>query len=248
MRNGFLILALALVLGPRPVAAQSQVVEKQVARMNRAAMDDFDALEFESARKTLVDAVAMLRSSGLDETALAAKTLLNLGILYISGFKDAMRGEQQFVNALKISPDLQLDAALSTPELLQAFESAQKKASAQKPDAAASEPATSGGEHPGELRGLQHEPVDEAGPNAAIQIKVQVGSDVEATRLYLYYRGDGQTDYVVNPMKHLAGSEWVGQVPASATTGRAIQYYLEARDQRLSSEGNVQLHTTIRRS
>src|SRR3954452_6974842 len=88
------------------VEAHAQDVEKQVSRMNKKAMEDYDSLEFESARKTLIDAVAMLRANGLDETPLAAKVFLNLGVLYINGFKDRTRGQQQFVNALKIKPDI----------------------------------------------------------------------------------------------------------------------------------------------
>ena len=75
--------------------------------MNKRAMDDYDSLEFESSRRTLQDAVQMLRANGLDETPLAAKTYANLGIVYINGFKDRNRGQQQFVNALKIAARLQ---------------------------------------------------------------------------------------------------------------------------------------------
>src|SRR5436305_7189251 len=106
MRILKLLLPLLLLLGGS--IAHAQDVEKQVQRMNKKAMEDYDSLEFESARKTLIDAVAMLRANGLDETPLAAKTFLNLGILYIAGFKDVTRGKQQFVAALKIKPDIKI--------------------------------------------------------------------------------------------------------------------------------------------
>src|SRR6478736_10314818 len=99
-----------LLITSGPVHAQD--IEKQVSRMNKKAMEDYDSLEFDSARKTLVDAIAMLRANGYDETPIAAKTYVNLGIIYISGFKDVNRGKQQFVNALKINPDVKLDANL----------------------------------------------------------------------------------------------------------------------------------------
>src|SRR5438270_10371926 len=124
--------AVAVVVAlARPARAQD--VEKQVSRMNKKAMEDYDSLEFDSARKTLVDAVAMLRANGVDETPLAAKTYINLGIVYISGFKDVNRGKQQFVNALKINPDAKLDPALATPELEEAFDAARKQAGVRKP-------------------------------------------------------------------------------------------------------------------
>ena len=93
-------------------SARAEEVEKQVAKMNKRAMDDYDALEFESSRRTLIDAVEKLRANGLDDTPLAAKTYLNLGIVYINGFKDRNRGQQQFVNALRIKPDIKIDPAV----------------------------------------------------------------------------------------------------------------------------------------
>jgi hypothetical protein len=55
---------------------------------------------------------------------------------------------------------------------------------------------------------------------------------VGATRVFLFYRGGGQEDFVSVPMKNTGGVEWAAVIPADAVTGRAIQYYLEARDQR----------------
>src|SRR5215831_20844616 len=100
MRRSQALLAVAIVMACASVA-RAEDVDKQVQKMNKRAMDDYDSLEFESARRTLQDAVQMLRANGLDETPLAAKTYANLGIVYINGFKDRNRGQQQFVNALK---------------------------------------------------------------------------------------------------------------------------------------------------
>ena len=100
--------------------ARAEDVEKQVQKMNKRAMDDYDSLEFESSRRTLLDAVQMLRANGLDDTPPAARTYANLAIVYINGFKDRNRGVHEFVNALRIKPDLTLDPALDTPELADA--------------------------------------------------------------------------------------------------------------------------------
>jgi len=109
MRQGYSKIGLVVVALCAASVVRAEDVEKQVGRMNKKAMEDYDSLEFESARKTLIDAVAILRANGYDETPLAAKTYINLGILYISGFKDRNRGVQQFVNALRIKPDAKLD-------------------------------------------------------------------------------------------------------------------------------------------
>jgi outer membrane biosynthesis protein TonB len=273
------------LLSSAPAFAQD--VEKQVARMNKRAMEDYDSLEFESARKTLIDAVAMLRANGYDESPIAAKTYINLGIIYISGFKDRNRGIQQFVNALKINGNARLDPSLATPELDEAFAQAQKQVGGRaRPPAPPPEPVLPKPEpippkpepippkpkakppeepppppppppppkpkakppepkpeppkpppepeppSPDEVRGLQHNPVDESQPNKSIGIKAQLGSDTGATRMYLFFRGGGQEDFISVPMKRTRGAEWSGTIPGEAVSGRALQYYIEARDAR----------------
>ena len=247
------IFALAAVV-LAPSTARAEDVDKQVQKMNKRAMDDYDSLEFESARRTLQDAVQMLRANGLDETPLAAKTYANLGIVYINGFKDRNRGQQQFVNALKIQPDYKLDPAVATPELDEAFQAAVKQVAkmggkskpkpvtpppatpkpvtpppVEKPPETPPTPPSTPGE---EVHGLQHTPVDESRPNAPIPVRAKLGSDVGATRVFLFFRGSGQEDFLSVPMKNASGAEWVGVIPADAVTGKSIQYYLEARDAR----------------
>jgi hypothetical protein len=235
-----LVLLLPLCVALASTEAHAQDVEKQVSRMNKKAMEDYDSLEFESARRTLIDAVAMLRANGLDETPLAAKVFMNLGALYINGFKDRTRGQQQFVNALKIKPDMKVDPAIATPEIEEAFTAAQKQTGGRRPPPVEKPPVEKPPvERPPvekppaeEIHGLQHTPVDESRPNTPVPIRAQLGGDVGATRVFLFFRSGGQEDFVTVPMKNSGGSEWVGVIPGEAVTGRAIQYYLEARDAR----------------
>jgi hypothetical protein len=252
MRRSSSSVLAALVLALCTFASSSvraEDVDKQVQKMNKRAMDDYDSLEFESARRTLQDAVQMLRANGLDDTPTAAKTYANLGIVYINGFKDRNRGQQQFVNALKINPGYKLDPAVATPELDEAFQAAQKQVArmgggkakppvAEKPPEKPPEPTPptptpptppSGGE---EVHGLVHTPVDESRPNSPIPVRAKLGSDVGATRVFLFFRGSGQEDFLSVPMKNTGGAEWVGVIPAEAVTGKSLQYYLEARDAR----------------
>ena len=250
MRRSSATLAFAVVCAiltgsSRPAHAED--IDKQVAKMNKRAMDDYDSLEFESARKTLLEAVQTLRANGLDDAPIAAKTYANLGIVYVNGFKDRSHGVQQFVNALKIQPNYQLDPAVDTPELAEAFAAAKKqltgnsrqstvpeqKQPAEKP---AEKPAEAPAEKPTppaeEVHGLVHNAVDESRPGTPIPIRAKLGSDLGATKLILFYRGSGQEDFLSVPMKHVGGADWVGVIPAEAVTGRALQYYLEARDAR----------------
>ena len=82
--------------------------------MNKQAMDDYDKLEFNSARKTLEDTVSLLRKNNLDSTIQAERTYINLGMVYVQ-LKDTGRGEQWFRRALAINPNAKLDPNLATP-------------------------------------------------------------------------------------------------------------------------------------
>jgi hypothetical protein len=232
-------------------SARAEDVEKQVAKMNKRAMDDYDALEFESSRRTLLDAIEKLRANGLDETPLAAKTYLNLGIIYINGFKDRNRGQQQFVNALRIKPDIKIDPAVETPELSEAYQAAAKQAAKlgkvtpTAPAKPAEKPAEAPAETPPEtpppsgVKGLQHVPVDESRPNTPIVVRAQLGSDIPASKLFVFFRVAGQGDFISAPMKNTKADEWVGVIPADAVQGKSLQYYLEARDARGRAVANA---------
>ncbi len=248
LSEGVLLLMLFALAVP---AYGAEDAGKQVARMNKKAMQDYDSLEFESARKTLIDAMAILRAAGTDETALGAKTYINLGIIYIAGFKDRNRGQQQFVSALKIVPDLKLDPAIATPELEEAFAAAQKivKVKPAAPVEPPSEsPKTEPSENPepaeqgGEPKGLMHTPIDESRPGEEITMRALVGPGLNPKSILILYRLAGQDGFTITQMKHGDGSEWVGTIPPDEVHGKALQYYLDARDGRgksIASSGSA---------
>ncbi|HND09185.1 MAG TPA: hypothetical protein PLY80_02060 [Pseudomonadota bacterium] len=90
--------------------------QDRIANMNKQAMDDYDRLEFNAAKKTLEDTVALLRKHALEGTIQAARTYINLGMVYVQ-LKDSVRGEQWFRRALSINPNAKLDPNLATPEV-----------------------------------------------------------------------------------------------------------------------------------
>ena len=211
--------------------------------MNKRAMADYDNLEFDLARKTLFDAVSLMRQAGIDETPTAAKTYVNLGVVYVAGFKDRNRGLQQFVQALKINPALKLDPSVASPELEEVWAAARKQVGLQRapktkspppppdnpPDQGEPPPTTAA---PDEVKGLQHTLVDEARAGEPLTVKAQDGADVGATKIFVLYRSSGQADFTPVAMKNVGGAEWVAVIPGEVVEDRPIQYYLEARDKK----------------
>jgi hypothetical protein len=233
-------ISLAVMLASSVAVAQQPDVNRLAERLNKKAMEDYDSLEFDSARQTLLSAIAKLRDAGQDETPAAAKVYVSLGMVYISGFKDRNRGIQQFVDALKIDGDVKLDPERATPELQEAFDEAVKQVGDDRGKLGAHNEHPDNGtpdgneKHPdnGEVHGLQHNPVDESKAGVDVIIKAQLGSDVAASRLFLFYRGGGQEDYILLPMHSGASGDWVATIPGDVVQGKTVQYYIEARDQK----------------
>src|SRR5438067_6696677 len=129
--TGRLRMVIALVVLASAAAAgrahaQDAAAAARIEQLNKRAMSDYDMLEFDSARRTLTEAVNLVKRSGLETDPIAAKTYVNLGIVYVAGLKDRYKGFQQFVRALQIKPDTQLDPAVATPELQEVFDNARE--------------------------------------------------------------------------------------------------------------------------
>lgn len=201
-----------LVVAAAPARAES--VEQQVTRLNQRAMGDYDSLEFEAARRKLLAALQLLSANRLDHSALAAKTRANLGVVYINGLKSRDSGVQQFVELLKIQPDYRLDPNVDTPELAEAFAAAKAQLGISNAPTAAT---------------LQHTPIEGSRPGVPIAVRAQLEGGSGA-HVALWVRGSGYPDFVEVPMRPSGDGTWVGVIPAEATAGSAVQYYLEARD------------------
>ncbi|MBL9006283.1 MAG: tetratricopeptide repeat protein [Myxococcales bacterium] len=258
---------------------------ERVAYLNKQAMEDYDKLEFEQSRKSLLDAVALLRRSGADRTPQAARTYINLGMVYIA-LKDKGRGMQQWIKALEINPKAKLDPTLATPEMQTLWEAAVAQATGAPPPATppstpaqvtpptqappstpppasdpllqtppsqptpamptpapdpVQSPAKPSAEGVDDLLDpvlkveLKHTPIDDTRGNQKVNVYVTptpVHQGAVAARVTLYYRGAGQERFTEVPMvpSRRQQGDLLGQIPAEAVTGKALQYYIQAFD------------------
>ena len=94
--------------------AQDQAAIDKLVQMNKKALDDYDTLEWESAKKTLLDALVAGKKAGLDNHPVMARTYVHLGAVYITGFKNRDKAIQSFNRALEIDPGIQLSKGIAT--------------------------------------------------------------------------------------------------------------------------------------
>lgn len=118
----------AVALSPRTAMAQDQAAVDKLVQMNKKALDDYDTLDWDAAKRILLDALLAGKKAGLDNHPVVGRTYIHLGAVYITGFKDRQKGLQSFSRALEIDPTIQLSKGIETAEVSAAFAEAQRNA------------------------------------------------------------------------------------------------------------------------
>jgi len=238
LRTGFGIFVMLVLLVSLAGSARAQnddnnpAIEK-ITQLNKKALDAYNDLEFEEARKLLKQALDMCTSAGLDKHPVAARTHIHMGVVLIAA-KQQDLGIKQFKKALEIEPEIQVTKALANPEILESFKSAGNDMpppgaapageGSTAPPAEAARPRV----EPEDVKGIQHTPPSRARRGKAIPISAVVGSDVKGfTKVMLEYRPEGAPEYLEREMKK-SGNKYTAEIPASATDGNLITYYIEA--------------------
>jgi hypothetical protein len=125
----FGVVAGAAVMGSAGrAAAQDQAAIDRLVQMNKKALEDYDTLEWDSAKKTLLDALMAGKKSGLENHPVMARTYVHLGAVYITGFKNREKAIASFARALEIDPNIQLSKGIQTNEVNSLFAEAQRNA------------------------------------------------------------------------------------------------------------------------
>src|SRR4051812_19597447 len=73
---------------------------------------------------------------------------------------------------------------------------------------------------------------DEAPPNEKMVLRCVLKPGLTAARVVLFYRLPGGENFTPVPASRSKRGWYIGTIPASASVGRSVQYYFEARDGR----------------
>lgn len=231
----FIVLCVSGWMAPSPARAQDQAAIEKITELNKKALDAYQDADFPKARTFLKQALDLCTSAGLDQHAIAARTHIHMGVVLAGGLNQKDLAIKQFRRALDIEPTIQVTKNVDTPEVEAVFKEAQESGGGgdsapagtdSAPERASPPPA------PAPANGLVHIPVRKASPGAPIMIAARA-SNSDVAKVVLYYKS-GDDDYTAKDMVK-SGSHFSGQIPASATSGGKVSYYLEAQD----SEGTV---------
>ena len=218
----------------RPALAQANKddLAATVAKLNKKALDEYDNLNFEEARKILKDALDFCREAGLEQHPVTARTNMHLGVVSLAGFKQRDVAATYFRKALEIQPDIKLTRSLANPEIQAAFdEVAASVAKSPRPTARATTrptPASGAAPLPGGDAGISHEPVTRAAQGQSVPIAVTVDPALNADKVVLSYRSGASTEFVTQDMVEATPGNFTAAIPATATRGAQVAYMIQA--------------------
>src|SRR6185436_3001684 len=233
-------------------SAQPADATEKITQLNREALAAVDKREFEKARELLKRALDLCKSAGLEQHPVAARTHVHMGVIIIQGFKNPELGKKQFAMALAIDPSIGITKSLSTPDLEEAFAEAKGSggvASGGEDTAPVKPPvAPAGGGAPRAMRseapsasGFSYHTVSEVKQGSSIIVTVTVEESLKFSKLVLAYREQGTSDFLGREMEPVGDGAYRAEIPASATTGTSVAYYMEAQDEQgnpVASRGN----------
>ena len=233
--------ALALSLQQTTAFSQPAEVTDKVTQLNREALAAVDKREFEKARELLKRALDVCKSAGLEQHPAAARTHVHMGVVIIQGFKNPELGKKQFAKALAIDPKITITKSLSTPDLEEAFAEAKAGggalAAGGDDEGARPAPPAPSPSAPVETRtaapsssGFSYHTVSEVKQGSSIIVTVTVEESLKFHKLVLAYREQGTSDYLGREMEPVGDGAYRAEIPASATTGSSVAYYMEAQD------------------
>jgi hypothetical protein len=232
LRLAALLAGLMLVAAAAPARADDSAAVEKITKLNKKAVDEFENLNFDKARKILQDALDACAKAGLESSDVAARTHVHMGVVLFAGFKQKDEALAEFKKALEMAPDVKLDKLLATPEIQEVFDQA---VSEQKG-------AGGGGEKVAAADAITHEPVTHAAQGKAIQIDMTLDSSVKAKKVMLSFSADGSEDFGEREMHEESPGHWIGEVPSSATQGAKVSYYIEVNgddDQVVAKKGSA---------
>jgi hypothetical protein len=226
-------LLLALTTG-----AHAQMSDKKLAEANRVAMEAYNNLDIEAAKKTLEDAVKAAERANAHGPALA-RTYANLGVVLVGGLGDTAGGTDAFMRALKDDPNVEPDPIVSTPEVMTAFASAKRKVAggaAPKPVAPVAPVAAPVVQGPVEGN-LSHTPAPEQLSQTAVPVYVAKGA-VEAETLKIFYRSLGMSKPKSAEMLETdEGFSYL--IPCTDVFEPSVEYFIIAEDDDGDQVGNA---------
>jgi len=205
-----------------PAHADAKDPKADIAAKARAAMASYDSMDYDAARRLLIQALAIAKKARLENDPIVARVYLDLGIAQLAS-SDPEAAKLSLLSAAQIDPKIAIDPGYKSAELVKLLDDAKAAAGAIEPEPEAA------GDCKG-VRGLRHTVVEYGRIGAAQPIEALVGSELSPARVVVMYRPEGAIDFTEAKLTKQGGCKYTGAIPASGTHGALVHYYLAAYD------------------
>lgn len=198
-----------------------------VAQKAKEAMESYDMMDYDAAKKLLGQALAIAKKAKLEKDASTAKVYLNLGLAAFAG-GDQNGAKIAFTAAVQIDPKIQIAPEYRQPALVKLLDQVRAEAA---PPPEPEPPAAPPGVDCSAVTGVQHTIIDAGKTNLATPIEALVGADVPAAKVSVMYRPEGATAFSEVRLTKQGDCKYTGAIPASAMKGTVLHYYVAAYDE-----------------
>jgi len=229
-RSGVPLIVVALWSGSARAQYEAvQAVQDKVVQLNKEALDDVDVLDWDGAKKKLLDALVLGKKAGLDTHPIMARTYVHLGVVYIRGFKNRARGVQSFRRAFEIQPDIKMTRSLAGTEVDDAFAEAGGRPG-RVPRLAAQDDGFAEPDLPARLMPLDCPVADETYVDQAVPVRCAVAPGLPVTKVFLLFRDPVEQRFTEVEMKRTPKGWFRGRIPERVIYGPSLQFYFEGRN------------------
>jgi len=230
-----LILPLALsIAASNEARSQQGDAAASVRALNEAALEAYELLEPEEARRLLNEALEAGRKQGLQNDPETARAHVLLGVVLAGAFEEDEAAFEQFQKGLQIQPTVRIDDDLRNPNIDAAFE----RALTQLADQPVAESYTevlddNGNPRPGPpfgFAGLFHKPLASAVVGERLVITAAVEQNLPYRKLVLSYKPEGASGYLTRELEREPDGWWTARIPPPAVRGKSVNYFLQLLD------------------
>jgi hypothetical protein len=221
VRSSVAVIAILFSFGIAGASPKSDIQTKI-----REAMENYDLMDYDAAKKGLTQALAIAKKNKLDKDPVVAKAHLSMGIVHFVN-QDLDGARLSFMSAVQIDPKIQIDAAYKSNEMSKLLEQVRKEAAggAGEPGPSVAMPS---GPDCSTVQGMQHDIVDTAKGGAPLKLEAALGTDVTATKVSIMYRAEGAAEFSEVKMTKQGDCLYTGAIPGNALKGSLVHYYVAA--------------------
>ena len=198
----------------------------EINAKSKQAMESYDLMDYEAAKKLLNQALAVSKKAKLDKDPITAHVYLDLGIAAFAN-SDVEAAKVAFLSAVQIDPKIKIDAAYKSPELDKLLDEARAEAGGGDKGGGDKGGGDSGVDCT-TVKGFNHTILDTGKRGAPQPIEVLVGSDLKVAKVAVHFRPEGATDFIELKLTAQGACKYVGAIPASAMKGSLVHYYVAA--------------------